>query len=175
MVESQKYNIIKKIDSIEIRNYPEMILALAEKYEDNQAFGILFNYISGKNQVKEKINMTSPVMNSKQIAMTTPVLSEKYYFAFIMPSMYTLDTIPVPIDDHIHITVEPEKIMAVIGFSGYINEKKINKNQDSLFQILQKNQIKIKGNTVIMRYNSPFSLPFLRRNEIGVEIENVKN
>lgn len=175
MVETQAYDVIKKIDMIEIRRYPEMILAQIKGYNDSQAFGILFSYISGNNQVQEKISMTAPVMNSKQIEMTTPVISKENYFAFIMPSNYTIDTLPKPVDKRIHINIETKRIMAVIKFSGYTTEKKINKYQEILLETLKKHHINIKGNAFIMRYNSPFSPPFFRRNEIGVEIEDVKN
>jgi len=54
MVEKQRYEVISKIDNIEIRMYPEMILAMILGYEGHDAFGILFNYISGYNSFKKK-------------------------------------------------------------------------------------------------------------------------
>ena len=67
MVEKVKYTIIKKLNKIEIRKYPEIILAIIENNDDNNAFGFLFRYISGYNKIREKIEMTAPVINSKKI------------------------------------------------------------------------------------------------------------
>ena len=171
MVEKIKYKIIKEDDDFEIRKYPELILATVEKYSDNKAFGLLFNYISGENKAQEKISMAAPVISSKKIEMTSPVLSNDNFFAFVMPSKFSKDSIPVPLNSNVKIKFEPGKKLAVKKFSGYPSDKKIKKYKEKLYKELNKNDIKIKGEIILMRYNSPFSLPFLRRNEIGVEIE----
>lgn len=171
MVEKVNYVVFKKINLIEIRKYPEMILALVENYNDDSAFGALFNYISGYNKKREKIKMTAPVINSEKIEMTSPVISKDNYMAFIMPSKYNIDTVPIPLDDKIKIKIEPKKILAIIRFSGYSTNNKIEKFKDKLLSELEKNNIKIKAGPLLMRYNSPFAPPFIRRNEIGVEIE----
>jgi hypothetical protein len=171
MVEKVNYVVLEKINSIEIRKYPEMILALVKNYDDDSGFGVLFNYISGYNKKQEKIKMTAPVINSEKIEMTSPVISQDNYMAFIMPSKYNKNNIPIPLDSRIKIKVESEKILAIIRFGGYSSNNKIEKFKDILLSELEKNNIKTKGNPLLMRYNSPFAPPFIRRNEIGVEIE----
>jgi len=170
MVEKVKYKTIKKIQNIEIRIYPELILATAQGQNDSQ-FQVLFNYISGNNKAQEKIKMTAPVITSKKIEMTAPVISQDNYMAFIMPSNYNKDTIPLPIDDNVKLKFEPEKKLAIIKFSGYSTKNKIKKYKEKLFSELEKNNIKIKAEAILMRYNSPFAPPFIRRNELGVEID----
>jgi hypothetical protein len=169
-VEKQRYEVISKIDNIEIRMYPEMILAMVRGYEDRDAFGILFNYISGYNTLQEKIAMKTPVINSHKIEMTAPVVSNKDFFSFIMPSVYNKNALPIPIDNRILIKVEPEKKVAVIKANGYLSTKKIKKFHHLLFEQLRNNAIEVKGSLVIMRYNSPFTPPFMRKNEIGIVI-----
>ena len=170
MVEKVRYTVIEKMNDFEIRKYPELVLALVEG-DDNRAFGILFNYISGNNKIQEKIKMTAPVINSKKIEMTTPVISKDDYMAFIMPSKYDKNNIPIPLDQNLKIKIEPERKLAVIRFSGYTSKNKIKKFKEKLFLELKSNNIKIKGEPLLMRYNSPFAPPFIRRNEIGVEID----
>lgn len=170
MVEKVKYSIIKKMPNFEIRKYPELILAVADG-EDNSPFSVLFNYISGNNKVQEKIKMTAPVINSKKIEMTAPVINQGNYMAFVMPSIYDKNNIPLPLNDNVKLKFEPEKKLAVIRFSGYSTKNKIQKYKDKLFMELEKNKIKIKGEPILMRYNSPFAPPFIRRNEVGVEID----
>ena len=170
MVEKAKYDVVKTIGKIEIRQYPEMLTAVVEGYEGDSAFGLLFNYISGHNKKQEKIPMTAPVINSENIDMTSPVLSHEGYMAFIMPSTYTQETIPLPLDPHVKLTVVPEKTVAAIRFGGYTTPSKIQKYEEQLISELKKQNITTKGNPLLMRYNSPFAPPFLRRNELGVEI-----
>ena len=170
MVEKLDYTVIKKFTKIEIRDYPEIILAIVENINDNQAFGLLFNYISGHNKINEKIKMTAPVINSEKIKMTSPVISKSNYMAFVMPSSYNANNIPNPIDSNVKIRIEPKRKLAVIRFSGYSNNSKIKKYEDILLNELKLNKIKIKGEPLLMRYNSPFAPWFIRRNEIGVEV-----
>ena len=171
MVEKVKYSVLKKIDSIEIRKYPEILLALVEGLNDDRAFGLLFNFISGNNKVNEKIKMTAPVINSEKIKMTSPVISKGDYIAFIMPPTYNNNSIPMPLDPNIKIKIEPERKLAVIRFSGYSTYNKIQKYEDKLMMLLKENNIKTKGDPLLMRYNSPFAPPFIRRNEVGIEVE----
>ncbi len=172
MVQKVKYSILKRINNIEIRQYPKIILALVDGYNDDRAFGLLFNYISGNNKKQEKIKMTAPVINSEKIEMTTPVISKNNYMAFIMPSKYDKNNIPKPLDENIKLKIQPSRKLAVIKFGGYTTEKKIIRFKKELLTSLKSNNIEIKGEPVLMRYNSPFAPPFIRRNEIGVEIKN---
>jgi len=170
MVEKVKYSIIEKMPNFEIRKYPKLILAVVEG-EDDSPFGVLFNYISGNNKVQEKIKMTAPVINSKKIEMTAPVINQENYMAFVMPSKYDKNTIPIPLNKNVKLKFEPEKKLAVIRFSGYTTKSKIKKYKEKLFSELEKNKIKTKGEPLLMRYNSPFAPPLIRRNEVGVEID----
>lgn len=170
MVEKISYSTIKKIDNIEIRNYPSLILAKVEKYDDNNAFGLLFNYISGKNTSQKKISMTAPVLTSEKIPMTAPVINKNNYMAFVMPSSYNESTIPRPKNQKVKIEVEPEKKVAVLKFSGYTSDKKVNEKIKDLLEIVKNNKLKTKGEPFLMRYNSPFAPGFIRRNEVAIEI-----
>jgi effector-binding domain-containing protein len=170
MVEKAAYDVIKKIDNVEIRNYPELILASVKGVKDDEAFGLLFNYISGYNKSQKKISMTAPVITSEKIPMTAPVLSKKDYMAFIMPSSFDESTIPNPKDENVKIEIQPKKKVAVLRFSGYTSDKKTYKRISELLSILKKHQLKTKGEPFLMRYNSPFAPGFIRRNEVAIEI-----
>lgn len=170
MVEKINYKLLKKINNIEIREYPDLILAYVENFKDDNAFGLLFNYISGNNIINEKISMTSPVINSKKIEMTAPVISNDNYMAFVMPSFYDKKTIPKPLDSNVKIKFQPKRKLAVIRFGGYSTDNKIKKYKEMLLNELNQNKINFKGVFLLLRYNSPFSLPFMRRNEIGIEV-----
>ena len=170
MVEKAKYNVLEKIGDIEIRQYPEMILAVVEGNDDDNAFGLLFRYISGENNIKDKIKMTTPVITSKKIKMTAPVISNSSYMGFVLPSTYDKDTIPIPINQLVKINIQPKRQLAVLRFSGHTPDSKVEKIKKQLVDNLKKLNIKSKGVPFLMRYNSPFAPGFMRRNEVAIEV-----
>lgn len=170
MVEQLAYTVLKKIDDVELREYQTYLLAVVKNVDDDQAFGILFNYISGANRTQRKISMTAPVISSEKISMTTPVISQNNYMAFVMPSSYSKETIPLPNDSRVQIHVESQKKVAVLRFSGYTTNKRVTNFSRQLINTLQRNGIIFKGEPFLMRYNGPFTPGFLRRNEVAVEI-----
>jgi effector-binding domain-containing protein len=174
MTQEVPYDLVKKIEDVEIRNYPEVIFAVVEDNVDDSGFGLLFQYISGENKTRSKIAMTTPVMTSEKIAMTAPVVTGKNYIAFALPSFYTKETVPIPTNPTVRIEIHPKKTMAVLRFSGRTVETRVQKNIQKLIATLKNHTMQTKGEPVLMRYNSPFTPGFLRRNEVAVEIDDVK-
>jgi hypothetical protein len=174
MTQEVPYDLVKKIEDVEIRNYPEVIFAVVEDNVDDSGFGLLFQYISGENKTRSKIAMTAPVMTSEKIAMTAPVVTGKNYMAFALPSFYTKETVPIPTNPTVRIEIHPKKTMAVLRFSGRTVEKRVQKNIQKLIATLKNHTMQTKGEPVLMRYNSPFTPGFLRRNEVAVEIDDLK-
>jgi len=170
MTDQVAYNVIKKIDKLEIRQYPEVIFAVVENTMTDSGFNLLFQYISGENKAQTKISMTAPVVTSEKIKMTAPVVTRDNYMAFAIPSYYSKDTVPIPKNPSIKIEVQPKKLMAVLRFSGRTPEKKVQEYMQELISILKTHKIQIEGEPVLMRYNSPFTPGFLRRNEVAIEI-----
>ncbi|MDJ0958094.1 MAG: heme-binding protein [Arenicellales bacterium] len=187
--EELRYKLVEKTDAFELRDYEPHIVAevrVQDRFDNvgDQAFKILFDYISGKNTSKQNISMTIPVTqqpdvkNGERIAMTTPVLqtpeSESgmdYVFSFVMPSEYTMETIPAPIDPRIKIKSLPGRLMAVHRYSGGWSEGNYRKHEAILIDAIRERGLSIEGNPIYARYNSPFSLWFLRRNEVLVEVK----
>ncbi|MBN1860916.1 MAG: heme-binding protein [Candidatus Thermoplasmatota archaeon] len=174
MTQEMPYTLVKKIGQLEIRRYPEVILAKVMNNRSDSGFGLLFQYINGENKTQRKIAMTAPVITSERIPMTVPVVTGKNYMAFVIPASFTKETTPQPINPAVTIEVEPEKDMAVLRFSGRTTQALMERNIQRLKNLLHDLAIEMKGDPVLMRYNSPFTPGFLRRNEIGVEIESSK-
>lgn len=170
MTQQIPYEVIKKIEEIEIRKYPEVLLAVVQNNNNDSGFNLLFGYISGENKTRRKIPMTAPVITSEKITMTAPVITAKNYMAFALPSSYNNETVPTPINPSVKIELQKEKTMAVLQFSGRTNETKVKKKIQKLITMLKTHKIQMKGEPVLMRYNSPFTPGFLRRNEVAVEI-----
>jgi len=172
MVEIARYDVAGRIGEVELREYPELMLATVTGRSDNSAFGLLFRYISGENRTRRKIPMTAPVITSEKIKMTAPVVSDANLFSFVMPLEYKLEEIPEPLDPDIVVQKIPARKLAVIRFRGYAKEKSVNEVKSRLSSLLQKNGILTIGELFLMRYNPPWTPGFMRRNEVGIEIQS---
>jgi hypothetical protein len=155
---------------VEIRLYPKLILATVSGDGVRAPFRILFEYISGDNSGGNKISMTAPVITPERIDMTAPVISGGGSMSFIVPSKYTMESVPQPNDDRVRIHELPERRVAVMRFRGWAREGSVERQKAMLFSVLQENGVEAVGEPFLMRYNSPWTPGFLRRNEIGIEI-----
>ena len=171
MVEKPRYEVVGQMDGVEIRLYPRLILATVVGDGGGNPFNLLFQYISGNNSGSSKISMTAPVLTPERIAMTAPVISEGYSMSFVVPSKYTLETVPTPNDERIRIQEVPERRLAVVRFRGWAREKSVEKQKARLISILRENGVETVGEPFLMRYNAPMTPGFMRRNEVGIEIE----
>jgi len=170
MVEIARYEVAERIGEVELREYPELMLATVSGQGDNSAFRLLFSFISGENRTRKKISMTAPVITSEKIEMTAPVISDARSFSFVMPLKHKLEEIPEPLDSRIMIQRVPARRLAVIRFKGYAGRKSVDEVKSRLLSALQESEIATVGEPFLMRYNSPWTLGFMRRNEIGIEI-----
>ena len=182
-IEEAPYTTVKKDKNVEIRDYKSYILAetvVEASVEDagNKAFRKLFKYISGDNKSKTEVAMTAPVSQKdagEKIAMTAPVSQQaaekQQAVSFMMPASYTMKTIPTPTDDTIKIREVPARRVAAIRYSGRWTEKRYLKFKKELEAWIAKEQLTVAGEAVWARYNPPFTLWFLRRNEVLIPVE----
>jgi hypothetical protein len=143
----------------------------------NKAFNRLFRYISGDNRSRIKVAMTAPVSQQpmgEKIKMTAPVgqrrVQEKWAVSFMMPASYTLKTLPEPEDPNITLRQVPVRRMASVRYSGFWSEKRYLKYKSELLSWIQERGLTIVGDPIWARYNPPFTLWFLRRNEILIPV-----
>ena len=180
-VETPKYNVNYSSDNIEHRTYNPMIIAAVEvsgerKEAIGNGFRLIADYIFGNNSIAQNIEMKAPVgqQQTKKIAMTAPVQQQQsgasWTISFVMPSEYTLSTIPKPNREEIKLTLIASKEFIVIRFSGTNSDEQITKYQTELLSYIRKNKIKIVGEPKYAFYNPPWTLPFMRRNEIMFEV-----
>jgi hypothetical protein len=183
-IEEPSYSVVSKTESYEIRKYGSIIVAETKvdaDFEDagSQAFRILAGYIFGGNKSKTKIAMTAPVnqaseATSEKIAMTAPVSLSKssngFLVQFTMPKEYTLETLPIPNDARVELRQMPARTVAVFTYSGFWSESRYLEKLEEFQKALKKNAVHTKGVPEFARYNSPFQLWFLRRNEIWIEV-----
>ncbi len=123
------------------------------------------------------INMTSPVTikESESINMTSPVTITKdqqdYTVSFVMPFDYTLQTLPKPNNTQVEIKTQPARKVAALKFSWYADPKRVEAKKQELRSLLSQDGVSTKGTPEYAGYDAPLSAPWLRRNEIIIEIE----
>jgi hypothetical protein len=115
--------------------------------------------------------MTAPVITSRQIPMTAPVVSDQQSMSFVMPPGSDRDSIPEPLDPRVRITAMPSREIAVIRFRGYARQSEVAAAERRLQEGLKTAGIAMTGPPFLMRYNPPWTPGFLRRNEVGIEIQ----
>ena len=155
--EEAPYNVVHKTDIYEIRHYSDRLVVQVINKGDNNSFRKLFNYISGANNNSEKINMTVPV--------TQAIEDNESFMQFYLPSKYNKETTPIPTNSDVEIVTIKEGYFAVIKYSGRSSDKNFKKYSIILKEKLLEDKIVIKGTGIKATYNSPFTLPILRRNE----------
>ena len=170
MVETASYVEVGRIDGVEIRLYSGLILATVSGDAGGEPFRILFDYISGNNSGRRKISMTTPVITPERIEMTAPVISRGGSMSFVVPSKYTMEDVPEPNDKRIIIHEVPERKIAVVRFRGRAGKRSVEEQKARLLDVLRRNGVETIGEPFLMRYNSPWTPGFMRRNEIGIEI-----
>lgn len=166
-VETPEYVLVDQQGQIEIRDYSEIIVAEASIEGDREeaiyaGFRLIANYIFGNNLSTEKVAMTAPVSQQSN--------GRSWKVRFVMPSVYTIETLPVPNNPEVKIISTPPKRYIAIRFSGFANNASIQENEAQLREFLAERSINAVANPVYAFYNDPWTLPFMRRNEVMIEI-----
>lgn len=180
-VEQPKYQTVIAEKNIEIRDYAPMIVAEVEVPGDRdvaikEGFRLIADYIFGNNSSAQKVAMTSPVTQQagEKIAMTAPVTQQgdqgSWRVRFMMPASHTLETLPKPNNAAVTLKEIPGGKRAVISFSGLAGKESLAHHTEELSQFISAKGLKAASTPTYAFYNPPWTLPFLRRNEVMVDV-----
>lgn len=182
-IEEPAYTVETTVGGIEIRRYAPYLVAEVlhpgpRERADGEAFRLLFAYISGANNGERKIEMTAPVTREEKpakIEMTAPVTNESveggFLVHFVLPRRFTLETVPQPTDERVRVREIPAQRLAVVRFSGRWTQSNYETHLAALRTAIGEAGLRTTGEPVLSRYDSPFTLPFMRRNEIWLRLE----
>jgi effector-binding domain-containing protein len=165
-IEEPSWTLVDTVEKVELREYAPSIQAVTQLDHSGQTsagFQRLAGFIFGGNETGEKIAMTAPVEES--LEANQPLM------AFTLPSEYELEDLPEPADDSVQIQTVPGRTMAAIRFSGWATDGKVKRNTQQLIATLKQHGIEAVGTPSLNQYNPPWTPPFLRRNEIMVEVQ----
>ena len=187
-LEQPKYTVMQSNAVYEIRKYEPYIVAEVvvpgpESEAGGQAFSLLGGYIFGKNKGERKLEMTAPVVQtpvttpaaSTKIEMTAPVVqtptTNGFLVQFMMPTAYTLATLPEPMDSKVKLREVAGKTVAAHTYSGGWSQSNYDEHLNILKNALTREGIKTQGEPMYSRYNGPMTPWFLRKNEIWFNIQ----
>ena len=160
--EEANYEVVKENKNYEIRKYSDRLVIETNSTEGN-GFRKLFNYISGNNDQKEEIKMTVPV--------TQEIKNGNMTMQFYLPSKFNKDNAPKPLNSEIQISTIEGGYYAVIKYSGRSSDQNFLKNKEILDKELKRDSIAVLSPPIRASYNSPFTLPMLKRNEVMYRID----
>ncbi|KAJ6817326.1 putative DUF21 domain-containing proteinisoform X2 [Iris pallida] len=198
-LETVRYRILKRTSQYEIREVetegkPYYIAETTMPGKSgfdftgaSQGFNVLAEYLFGKNTTSEQMEMTTPVITRKvqsdgeKMDMPTPVItkraSDNWKMSFVMPSKYGAN-LPLPKDPSVRIEEVPQKIVAVTAFSGFVTDEDVKRKEAKLRNDLKSDpQFRVKHDALVevAQFNPPFTPPFMRRNEIVLEVERISD
>lgn len=182
-VETPRYTSVLRDGHFEVRDYPALVVAEVtvegnQKEAASKGFRLLAGYIFGGNKKRQSIAMTAPVAQqaaSEKIAMTAPVAqtqgaSGTWIVRFTMPSAWTLETLPIPDDARVTLRTTAPARFAVLRFSGLARPDDVQSNTRELLAEASAHGLHAIGPVSLAQYNPPWTLWFMRRNEVMVEV-----
>jgi hypothetical protein len=180
-VEEPRYEVLRREGPCELRRYAPHAIAetrMQGGFRDtqNEGFRRLARYIFGGNQARRELPMTAPVTleprpqpTSEALPMTAPVTLAPgeggWTMSFVLPAGVTAANAPMPLDASVTVRDLPAQDVAAIRFSGLFNEAEFRRQEARLRAWLPADRAPT-GPAQWAGYNPPFTLPFLRRNEV---------
>lgn len=183
--EEPAFTLVQRDGDFEVRDYPALVVAEVSvgggrDEASNAGFRLLAGYIFGGNTRRQSIAMTAPVVQervtSETIAMTAPVTQSggggSWVVRFTMPSTYTIETLPTPNDARVRLVPVSPQRYAVVRFSGLAQPAEVERRAAALSAFIAREQLRATGPQSLARYDPPWTLWFMRRNEIWIPIES---
>jgi len=168
--ESAPYSVARSDGKFELRDYPtltvaETPMARAGNGADG-SFNRLFRFITGRNEAKQKIAMTTPVLMTGSGSNTT--------MAFVLPAKLKAAGTPKPADESVTVRELKAGRFAVFRFSGGRNADSEAKAFDRLKAWMQAQGMGAAGGPVYGYFDPPWTPAFLRRNEVMLRTDSTR-
>jgi hypothetical protein len=174
MTQRQKFEVLRKHDSFELRRYEPCVVAEVEVNEDYQsaasgAFRYLFNYISKGNSGEKSIAMTAPVIATTDASIE----SQKWKISFVMPAGSKIEDMPLPTNKKVTLLEIDTQECVSISFKGKATERLAKKYEDRLRRLAEGEGIALSDETRINRFDPPFKPGFMQYNEVVIPLKSV--
>jgi hypothetical protein len=176
------YETVESFDGVERRRYPGVVLVETTAADEGTAFRRLARYLGGANEAGVEVPMTAPVATRDdadrsggvEVPMTAPVRSREaegsVTMSFYLPASLDRTSAPLPTESGVRLVVEPPRTLAVRSFSWVATEGRVARERERLLATLATHGVEPTGEPFLMRYNAPWTPPFLRTNEVAVDV-----
>ena len=166
--ETPSYSVAQQREGFELRSYESHVVAEvtvrgSREGAINAGFRELAGYIFGGNETETKIAMTSPVMQAP--------LGDAWVIRFMMPSEFAASDLPEANSDAVRFTTSPPQRFAVAQFSGRATTSELNRELAELEDKVDLAGLKSDGPAQFLFYDSPFTMPWNRRNEVAIPLQ----
>jgi hypothetical protein len=159
-IETPNYKTLEQDGKFEVREYPAMTVARTAMGEGD--FMRLFRYISGGNEAEQKIAMTAPVLVQHK--------GEESGMSFVVPREVAAGRVPAPKAGDVSVDEMPAAKFAVFTYSGRRTDKNEGEALEKLRSWMAKKNLRPEGDPIFAYYDPPWTLPFMRRNEVMLRI-----
>ena len=157
-----------RLGSLELRRYPARIEAWTQIDDPglevalDHGYGRLASYICGANRSAELIGRTMPILAA--------VRDGEYAVSFVMPPGRALGELPQPEHPGVALRRIPAHEIAALRFHGPVTNDNIAAHESVLLQQLAFAGVSARGSVAFATFDSPATLPILRRNELWIEV-----
>jgi hypothetical protein len=166
--ESAPYKVVRADDPFEVRDYPALTVIETPTSAPGQSadgsFMRLFRFITGQNEAKEKIPMTTPVFMSGNGAEAT--------MSFVLPATFSTEKTPKPLDGTVKVQVFPAGRFAVLRFSGGRSSQLESESLTKLKAWMEEQSLGGSPTPIYAYFDPPWTPGFMRRNEVMLRIES---
>jgi len=167
MVRTVPYEVIRRLERTELRRYGDLMVATVRDLEDDESFGLLFQYIDGKNDRGSKLPMTAPVISRSGV---TRDIGTGKMMSFVLPWDHEPSELPRPNDPRVMLESIEGGLFAALSFRGRAGREDVERMTGELLEELKDVGVAVDGTPFLMRYNSPFAPGFIRHNEVAVRV-----
>ena len=181
-IEEPEYTVVQTNDDFELRHYApylvaEVVVPGPAEAAGNKGFNILAEYLFGRNAAGRSFERAAPVNQSALPSslgvgapVTQSVTDAGFLVQFVMPAGESLASMPQPLDERVRLREYPERTQAVTRYSGSWSQRNYEQHLETLEAAVARAGIVTEGEPIFSRYDAPFVLPFLRRNEVWLTV-----
>jgi DNA gyrase inhibitor GyrI len=167
--ESADYTVLKSESPFEIREYPDLMMATTRTQVESQgndgSFMRLFQYISGANDIGQKVAMTIPVF------MEPEAHDDQGQMGFVIPKKVTEQRVPEPSNNNVQIQRRMGGQFAAIRFPGRMNTDSLAKTERQLRKWMSDRGLIGDDDAEFAGCDPPWTPGKLRRNEILIRLK----
>ena len=167
--ESAEYTVLGSEGPFETREYPDLMMATTstqfESKDNDGNFMRLFRYISGANDRRQKVAMTTPVF------MPADAYDAQKQMGFVIPKQVAEQRIPAPSNTDVKIRKRTAGRFAVIRFSGRASAESITRAKGRLQKWMDDNNLVGESDAEFAGYDPPWTPGPFRRNEILIRLK----